>query len=97
MKHNRNLLKNKKGVSTLFIAIYAALLTIILVSSLFVATGIYQSSLVDALRLEQKRQQEKILISGPNGITFSDEDDVVLENVVARLRIDSDRRLIEEE
>ena len=77
MKPPKRLLRNKKGVSSLFIAIYAAVLTVILISTLFLGTSILQSSLADSLRVEQKRNQEKILLTGPEGMIVDDDSDIV--------------------
>ena len=78
MKHKKCLLRNKKGVSSLFVAIFATVLTVTLISTLFLGTSIFQSSLADSLRVEQKRLQEKILLTGPKGMNVSiDNPDIV--------------------
>lgn len=85
MKMNRGLLVNKKGVSTLFIAVYVVLIAIILLTTLFVGTTIYQSSLDTSLKIEQKRLQEQISVNGPNGIIMSESN----PNIVAYLRVNN--------
>ena len=55
-------LNHKRGISTLFIAIYIALLAVILVSTIFVGISISHSSLTSYLKVEQERMQENIQI-----------------------------------
>ncbi len=69
MKKSKQLLSNKRGISSLFIGVYIALLIIILISTLFIALSISNSSLTDYLKVEQDRMQESILIAGPGGLT----------------------------
>ncbi len=68
MKKIRKFRQDKKGVSSLFIAIFIALLSIMLISTLFVSLVISSSALTDNLRLEQEKMQESIKLQGPNGL-----------------------------
>ena len=63
MKNLRKLRKNKKGVSSIFIAIYLSLIGILLISTLYVGQVISRSSITDYLRIEQDRRQENIIIT----------------------------------
>jgi hypothetical protein len=56
--------KGRKGISSIFIAIYIALLTVVLISSLFIGLTVSNSSLDSYLLNEQNRSQESILIGG---------------------------------
>lgn len=64
----RNFSKNKRGVSSLFIAIYVLLLSIILISTLFISLSIGKSGLSTGLKVEQERMQEEIAVGGPGGM-----------------------------
>ncbi len=66
MKALKKLVKAKKGVSSLFIAMYIAMLTVILISTLFIGIGISDSSLKTYLKTEQSRNQEGVLITAKN-------------------------------
>ena len=68
MKTTKKLSRDKKGVSTLFISIYIALLATMLISTIFVGISLSGSGLIESLRGEQERIQESILISGPDGM-----------------------------
>src|SRR5512146_2999439 len=85
MSQHRNLLTNKKGISSLFITIYVLLITVILLTTLFAGTTIYQSSLDASLKVEQKRLQEEITVNGPNGLRMSESN----PNNVESLRINN--------
>jgi hypothetical protein len=71
MKKPRKLTRNKKGVSTIFIAIYLSLIGVLLISTLYVGQTIARGSLSEYLRIEQERRQENIqvtkLITDSNG------------------------------
>lgn len=54
---------NKRGISSIFITIYLALIVVLLVSTLFAAQVISRSSLVEYLKNEQERRQELIQIT----------------------------------
>ena len=62
MKQIRRLLNHKRGIASLFIAIYIALIAVILVSTLFIVISYSHSSLNSYLKVEQDRMQESILI-----------------------------------
>lgn len=68
MKKPKQLLTNKKGISSLFIGIYVTLLLLVLISTLFVGLSVSNSSVTNYLKVEQDRMQEKILIAGPNAL-----------------------------
>jgi hypothetical protein len=59
----KELAKNKKGVSSLFIAIYVAMFAVLLFSTIFVGITISTSSLVDALKVEENRMLESIKLT----------------------------------
>jgi hypothetical protein len=59
----RKLSRGKKGISSIFIAIYLALIVILLITALFVGQVISRSSLTDYLKIEQERRQENIQIT----------------------------------
>jgi hypothetical protein len=61
--NQKNLAKNKKGISPLFIAIYIALLVVLLFSTIFVGLTISTSSLTDALKVEEDRMLENIKLT----------------------------------
>ena len=52
--------RDKRGVSSIFIAIYLSLIGVLLISTLFVGQVISRSSLTDYLKIEQDRRQESI-------------------------------------
>jgi hypothetical protein len=60
MKSLKTFTKNKKAVSSLFIGIYIALLSLLLISTLFVGTFISRSGIIEYLKVEQERMQESI-------------------------------------
>ena len=62
MKKLRKFTHNKKGVSSIFIAIYLSLIGILLVSTLYAGQVISRESVTDYLKIEQDRRQENILI-----------------------------------
>jgi Flp pilus assembly pilin Flp len=63
MKILRRFKRNKRGVSSIFIAIYLALIVVLLISTLYAAQVISRSSLTDYLKIEQDRRQENIQIT----------------------------------
>lgn len=63
MKKLGRLSRNKRGVSSIFIAIYMSLIGVLLISTLFVSQVISRSSLTDYLKIEQDRRQENIQIT----------------------------------
>ena len=66
--HRNTFFKNKKGVSTLFIAIYICLLALTLISALFFRGCSIQSWYSSYIQAEQLREQESISLVGPNGL-----------------------------
>lgn len=71
MRKLKQLRTNRKGISSLFIAIYVALLAIIIFSTLFIGLSISQSSLASYSKIEQERTQESILIRGPRALNVT--------------------------
>lgn len=63
MRRLRRLSRNKRGVSSIFIAIYLSIIGVLLISTLFAGQVISRSSLTDYLKIEQDRRQENILIT----------------------------------
>jgi hypothetical protein len=64
----RSLSKDKRGISSLFIAIYTSLLAVILLSTIFIGIEVSRASTNQYLQTEQDRMQEKILVYGPGGM-----------------------------
>ena len=54
---------NKKGVSSIFIAIYLSLIGILLISTLYVGQVISRSSITEYLKIEQDRRQEYFILT----------------------------------
>ena len=59
----KKLSREKRGISSIFIAIYLSLIGILLISTLFVAQVISHSSITDYLKIEQDRRQEYFQIT----------------------------------
>lgn len=68
MVKNIGLMKNKKGVSSIFISIFIALLSIMLISTLFASQIISSSALFSQLKLDQEKNQESLALPSPYGI-----------------------------
>ena len=66
MKKSENLLRNRKGISSLFIAVYVSMIAVIVISTLFYDLSITNSSLNSYSRDSQERMQEKILVKALN-------------------------------
>lgn len=71
MKKLGSFRRNKRGISSIFIGLYIAMLIILLSSTLFIALSISDKSLTSYLRTEQNRAQETILITGPDGLKIN--------------------------
>ncbi len=67
-------LKDKRGVSSLMIAIYVLLLAIILISTLFISVSIGKLGLSNSMKAEQERMQEGVAIGGPGGMQLEGTD-----------------------
>ena len=65
------IIRNRKGLSPIFLSVYLALMTILLVSTLFLALDISRSALTVAMRIEQERIQEKIELTGPGALNLT--------------------------
>ena len=59
----RRFVGNRRGISSIFMTIYIALIVVLLISALFAAQVISRSSLVEYLKTEQERRQEQIQIT----------------------------------
>ena len=66
--------RNKKGISSLYISIFIALLSIMLISTLYASQIISSSALSYQLQLDQEKNQESISLPGPKGFEFLDGD-----------------------
>jgi hypothetical protein len=77
MRNLKKLSRDKKGVSSLFIAIYISLLVVVLITTLFIGISTSRSALADYLKVEQERMQENILITGPKGLKLSPDESTV--------------------
>ena len=75
--------KDKKGVSPLFISLYLALITILLISMLFFAVEVSSSGLNNRMKIEQERMQERIVLAGPEALELTEASEV------ERLRVDN--------
>ncbi len=75
------LFTNKRGVSSLFISIYTALLAVILISTLFIGIELSRGSTTQYLQMEQERMQEKILVYGPGGMRPYGSGDAVIGSI----------------
>ena len=63
MKRSVKVARGRRGMSSIFIAIYLAIIGVLLISTLYVGQVISRSSLTDYLKIEQDRRQENILIT----------------------------------
>ena len=68
----RKFTKDKKGISPLFISLYLALITILLISLLFFAIEVSSSGLKSRLKIEQERMQERIVLVGPEALELTE-------------------------
>jgi len=67
----KKIIKNRKGLSSLFVALYLAILAILLISMLFIGLDISNSALNSGMRTEQERMQESIALSGPEALIIA--------------------------
>jgi hypothetical protein len=79
MKRLRRVARNKRGVSSIFIAIYLSLIGILLISTLFAGQVISRSSITDYLKIEQDRRQEYFQI-----IKLTDIDDLNFTHILVK-------------
>lgn len=77
------LVKNRKGVSPIFVAIYLAILAILLISVLFAALYIYGSAVTERMKMEEERQQESVGLAGPKALNLT------AETIVKALRVNN--------
>lgn len=71
--------KNKKAVSPVFVAIYLAMLAVLLISVLFAALNIYGTSVTERMKMEEERQQESVGLHGPKAIRLNRDNTFVEE------------------
>jgi hypothetical protein len=76
MKRNK-LIRNKKGISSLFISVFVALLSIMLISTLYASQIISSSALLYQLQLDQEKNQESIALQGPYGFELLEDQATV--------------------
>lgn len=69
------LIKNKKGVSPVFVAIYLSLLAVLLISTLFMALYTYGSAVTDRMKMEEEKQQESVKLVGPEALNLTNTGD----------------------
>jgi len=62
------LIRNKKGVSPVFVSVYLALLVILLLSTLFVAVYTYGTAVTERMKMEEEKQQESVGLIGPKAL-----------------------------
>ncbi len=67
----KSIIKNKKGISPLFVSIYLVIIGAILLSLIFSALSTYESSLATRMSIEQERRQESIRLIGPKALNIS--------------------------
>ncbi|MEJ2242425.1 MAG: hypothetical protein P8Y18_09830, partial [Candidatus Bathyarchaeota archaeon] len=77
MKRLKKLAGNKRGVSSIFIAIYLSLIGLLLISTLYAGQVISRSSITEYMKIEQDKRQENIQIM--RFITNSNDQIVNLE------------------
>ena len=77
MRMKIKLNKNRKGISSLFITIFIALLSITLISTMYVSIAISNSALYEQLRIGQEKNQESIALQGPYGFEFLEDGSTV--------------------
>jgi len=62
------LIKNKKGISPIFVAVYLAMLAVLLISVLFLAINTYGTAVTERMKIEEERQQESVGLVGPGAL-----------------------------
>jgi hypothetical protein len=72
----KKIIREKEGVSPLFISIYLALSAILFTAMLFFAHNISSSALKQRLMIEQDRLQERILLAGPKALELTESSEV---------------------
>jgi len=82
MKLKRTM-KKSKGLSTIFVSIYLAILAVLLISILSIGVQISTSALNEYSRIEQERMQEGIVIAGPKALELSED------SYVERIRVNN--------
>jgi len=71
MMKMKGIIKNKRGVSSLFVSLYLAILAISLISMLFIAISISSTSLAERMKIEQERMQESLVFTGPEALNIT--------------------------
>ena len=67
----KKIITDRKGVSSLFLALYLAMLAILLILMLFFALNVTGSALTERLRIEQEKMQESIVLAGPEALKLT--------------------------
>jgi len=70
-------IRNKKGVSPIFIAIYLAILAVLLISVLFGALYIYGTAVTERMKMEEEKQQESVGLAGPKALNLTTQNTIV--------------------
>jgi len=68
----KRIIKNRKGLSPLFVSLYLAILAILLISMLFIALSISSSALTERMKIEQERMQERLVMTGPEALKLAE-------------------------
>ena len=66
------IVRNRKGISPIFVTVYLAILVLVLLSMLFTALHTYGSSLTERMKVEEERRQESIGLIGPEALNFTE-------------------------
>ena len=83
MKFNK-IIRNKKGLSPLFVSLYLVIIIILLISTLFVAISISNTAIVENMKIEEDRGQESISLVGPGALNLTYD-----KNYVHSLRVNN--------
>jgi hypothetical protein len=70
-------IKNKKGLSSLFVSLYLVIIIILLVSTLFVAISISSTAIRENMKIEESRAQESIALVGPGALNLTYDENYV--------------------
>ena len=77
----KNLLRNKKAVSSIFIALYITMIGIILGTALFSSLQISATSNIERIGIEQEKEQETILLQIGSISIIEEPEDAFIENI----------------
>jgi len=79
----KKIVKDRKGLSPMFVSLYMAILAILLISMLFIALDISNSAFAERMRIEQERMQESVALTGPEALNLTQG------SIVESLRVDN--------